>query len=244
MTGPDGIVNFTWTPDSAGFNQLNVTSSTGATAFATTLGNPAIADNGVVNGASFQGSPAPNSIATVFGTNLSNGALGDAQVLINNVPTTVFYANAAQINFLVPASATPGPVQLVVSNPVGNSKTFTATLAEYAPGIFFDAGSGYGAVLTHGTGQPTNAAPVAHGGFVEIFATGLGPLKNDGNAFQTVQAFLGSTEIPVSYAGKAPGFFGLYQVNAQIPDTVASGTQQLTLQVKGVTSNSVKVQVQ
>jgi uncharacterized protein (TIGR03437 family) len=243
VTGPDGIVNFTWTPDN-GFNQMRVTASTGATASATTLGNPAIAANGLVNGASFQGNPAPGSIATVFGTYLSNGAAGDAQVLINHVPTTLFYSSPTQINFFVPASTTPGPVQLVVSNAVGNSSTFDATIAEYAPGIFFDAGSGYGAVLTSGTGQPTNAAPVPHGGFVEIYATGLGPLTNAGLVFQTVHAFLGSTEIPISYAGKAPGFVGLYQVNAQIPDSIASGTQQLTLEVKGVTSNAVKVQVQ
>ena len=116
VTDANGVVNFTWTPDSAGFNQLRVTASTGATASATTLGNPAIADNGVVNGASFNGPGAPGSIATVFGTNLSNGAVGDAQVLIEGVPTTVFYADALQINFLIPASATPGPVAFVVSN--------------------------------------------------------------------------------------------------------------------------------
>jgi uncharacterized protein (TIGR03437 family) len=41
------------------------------------------------------------------------------------------------------------------------------------------------------------------------------------------------------WAGLAPGFVGLYQVNAQVPATLTTGTHQLQLVVNGAASNTV-----
>jgi uncharacterized protein (TIGR03437 family) len=43
----------------------------------------------------------------------------------------------------------------------------------------------------------------------------------------------------VSYSGLAPGFAGLYQVNFQVPLTVAIGTISVSMSMNGVTSNTV-----
>lgn len=43
----------------------------------------------------------------------------------------------------------------------------------------------------------------------------------------------------LSWAGLAPGFVGLYQVNAQVPATLSAGSHQLQLVVNGAASNTV-----
>jgi uncharacterized protein (TIGR03437 family) len=45
----------------------------------------------------------------------------------------------------------------------------------------------------------------------------------------------------VSYAGLAPGFAGLYQVNVQIPAGTPSGVQSLQLVAGGASSNAVTI---
>jgi uncharacterized protein (TIGR03437 family) len=47
---------------------------------------------------------------------------------------------------------------------------------------------------------------------------------------------------PVSFAGLAPGFVGLYQVNVQVPQ-VAAGTAQVVLTINNVASPAVTMAV-
>jgi uncharacterized protein (TIGR03437 family) len=70
-----------------------------------------------------------------------------------------------------------------------------------------------------------------------IFATGLGqtspvavsgaaatasPLE-EANAIPTIT--LGASTLPVSFAGLVPGFVGVYQINAGVPQNIKSGSQ-------------------
>jgi uncharacterized protein (TIGR03437 family) len=49
----------------------------------------------------------------------------------------------------------------------------------------------------------------------------------------------------VTYSGLAPGFAGLYQVNAIVPNAVASGDNiNLVLSIGGVESNTVTIAIQ
>jgi uncharacterized protein (TIGR03437 family) len=49
----------------------------------------------------------------------------------------------------------------------------------------------------------------------------------------------------VTYSGLAPGFAGLYQVNAVVPDAVLSGDSiNLVLNIGGVQSNTVTIAIQ
>jgi uncharacterized protein (TIGR03437 family) len=91
------------------------------------------------------------------------------------------------------------------------------TVAAYAPGIF--------------------AALVSRGRYVEIYATGLGEQSS------AVQVLLGNMPLTVLYSGAAPGFLGLNQVNAELPEGFA-GVQPLTLVVSGARSNEVQLRVQ
>ncbi len=49
---------------------------------------------------------------------------------------------------------------------------------------------------------------------------------------------IGGVEAPVAYQGLAPGFVGLYQVNAVLPSTVAPGDAVLVeIRQNGIVSN-------
>jgi uncharacterized protein (TIGR03437 family) len=60
-----------------------------------------------------------------------------------------------------------------------------------------------------------------------------------------VTVLLNTTELPVSFAGLAPGFIGLYQVNVTIPAATPPGLGiPLALKAGGQTGNSVLVALQ
>lgn len=55
---------------------------------------------------------------------------------------------------------------------------------------------------------------------------------------------LGGVEAEVVFAGLAPGFVGLYQVNVQIPETAPVGdTIELVVSVNGMDSNTVTLAI-
>jgi uncharacterized protein (TIGR03437 family) len=48
----------------------------------------------------------------------------------------------------------------------------------------------------------------------------------------------------VSFSGLAPGFVGLYQVNAEVPAGLSAGNQAVVITLAGASSNSVLLPVQ
>jgi uncharacterized protein (TIGR03437 family) len=61
-----------------------------------------------------------------------------------------------------------------------------------------------------------------------------------GNAGVTI----GGVPAPVSFAGLAPGFVGLYQVNVQVPQGVAAGDAvPVVLSTGAIVSNAVTISV-
>jgi uncharacterized protein (TIGR03437 family) len=93
---------------------------------------------------------------------------------------------------------------------------------------------------------------------IQIFATGLGatdpPLATGqpGNEAEPLNrtvivptVSIGGTQAEVLFAGAAPGFVGLYQVNAIIPVTSQVGNAvSLQIAAGGQTSNVVSIAVQ
>jgi len=99
---------------------------------------------------------------------------------------------------------------------------------------------------SYGLIGPTN--PLSRGQVLIIFATGLGAVRTVGDRSETVSpvtVVLNGAELTPAYAGLAPGFPGLYQVNVAIPASVAPGSGlPLILKVAGQTSNVVKLALQ
>jgi uncharacterized protein (TIGR03437 family) len=77
------------------------------------------------------------------------------------------------------------------------------------------------------------------------FGTGLGAdvTDIDGNANAAVQARIGGQAVTVLYAGRAPGFVGLNQLNIVLPAGITAGTYTLLVSRDGVAANSVTVTI-
>lgn len=138
----------------------------------------------------------------------------------------------SQINALIPFDAATltgsetASVQIVVTTTAGASAPFSVTLHRNAPAIYSKDSSGGGAALAF----DANFKPVStiDGSVIVLYATGLGPTSPPGNTNalayadgalnQTVDAIsvsIGGTPADVLFAGLAPGFQGIYQLNVR-----------------------------
>lgn len=180
----------------------------------------------------------------------------------------VFFASADQMNIQIPWElAGAGSATITLDNGQGTTATMAIPIARYAPAIFSmnQRGTGQGAVTIANTnvlaapqGSISGAAsrPAMRGEYVTIYCVGLGPVDHTPGTGAATPEELATTEAPVSvlvngvsvaasWAGLAPGYVGLYQVNVQLPaDGPVGGAVGLAVQVGGVTSNTVTVAVQ
>jgi uncharacterized protein (TIGR03437 family) len=226
---------------------------------------PAMALSGVASAASYATVVAPGEIVSIFGAALAvtpatAGApplpvkLSDVTVSVNGVAAPLLYVSPVQINAQIPFETSPGTAKVTVSSSAGTA-ALNVQVAAAAPAIFTlnATGSGAGAIEHGLTGQLVTAAnPAAAGEIVSVYCTGLGavsPPAVTGAAPSTppqqtvapVQVYVAGAPARVSYAGLAPGFAGLYQVNVQIPAGTPSGVQSLQLVAGGASSNAVTI---
>ena len=183
----------------------------------------------VVNAASFAEGPlVSGSLATIFGTNFGGTP---ATVMFDDQAATVFFANATQLNLRVPDLGAKTSVQLVVSTSDGRkSPVRTVPVSAAAPGIFNPG------VLNQDNTLNSALNPAPAGSVIQVYGTGLGT----GN----VTAKLGSETIASPrYAGPAPGFPGLQQVNLDIPATLNVTAADLSICVGAVCSPTVRVSI-
>lgn len=243
------------------------------------VGIPSVPQGGIVSGATFnkEAVVGANGIASLFGTGLASGTfaadriplpttLGTTQVLVNDVPASLFFVSAGQINFQVPWNFLGlTSVNAVVVNGSVRSTPVSVTLRDTVPGIFTlnNQGTGQGAIqiantttfaAPAGSVPGANAQPVPRGGFITIYCTGLGdvndrPANGAASAGQTTKASptvsIGGVASTVTFSGLAPGFVALYQVNVQVPSNAPTGgAVQLVLTIGGASSNTVTIAVQ
>jgi uncharacterized protein (TIGR03437 family) len=205
-----------------------------------------IAAGGVVGAATFTPGIAAGGIVSIFGSGLS-GTGKTTTVDIDGTSMPVLFATPFQINAQVPFGTTPGTHTLNVQSAYGSASQSGAVSA-VAPGIFLLGNPPSGAV-TNTSYQLIGASnPLARGQAMVIFATGLGEVQASGGLSVTtapVTALVNGVELPVQYAGLAPGFPGLYQVNVLVPATTAPGSGiSLALKVGGQLSNAVSLVIQ
>ncbi|HLK49831.1 MAG TPA: hypothetical protein VKT49_16930 [Bryobacteraceae bacterium] len=210
---------------------------------------PAYSADSIVNGANFAAGPlAPNSIASLFGTDLAwweesltseNTAAGslpttlaDVRLYVANYVAPLFYVGPRQINFLIPGNLRTGPVTVRVARQGVTGPEVTITLVDAVPN-FFRAGDGYVVAQHTDYSLITPAHPARAGEVIVVYATGLGmthPNPAPGEIprypglmahLDTLRVTVGGVIIPagqILYAGLTPGWAGLYQINLQLPD--------------------------
>lgn len=234
---------------------------------------PVAAVNAVVNGASFAGGGVvPGEIATAFGTNLTAATginltsglplpttfLHDA-LTVDNQAVALFAVDNAngqqQINFQVPwRVAAGGNVMIAVSDNGSAGTPISLPVLAAQPGIFNYSlgGNTFGAILHANFALANTANPAKPGETVLIYCTGLGAVDSppeDGAAgngqttMVTPEVTIGGTKAMVSFSGLAPGFVGLYQVNAAVPAGLKAGNQPVVIAVSKSSSNTVLLPV-
>ena len=205
-------------------------------------------------------SVAPRTIVAVYGMSLAAGTeqaaatplpmkLSDAQVLIGGTPIPLFYASPTQINALLP-DGVAGLVTFTVQNTTG-SHTVNLFIEPAVPAIYTQDQSGKGAAAALNAKNSTLVTPAnpLHGGeFVELFLTGLGLTTNRNGldfAIQQPTVTLAGKDCPVTYAGRAPGFGGLDQINCQLPLGLSADMAAPVSVTSGVrTSNVATIAIQ
>jgi minor extracellular serine protease Vpr len=156
----------------------------------------------------------------------------------------------AQIPFnVLPAGQTSGTVNVVVT--VNGVKTApqAVQIVPQAPGLFTIPPGAGNVVLVNLSAPPDptsgliaappnsiaglTTGPIARGSFAFMYATGLGimtpPVDNgaaDGarhDALTLPKVSIGGKDASVLFAGQAPGFPGVYQINLQVPADTPTG---------------------
>lgn len=185
-----------------------------------------------LNAASLASGPiAPGEIITVFGTGFD---ASNTQLLFDGQPATLFYTSATQINALSPATLAPNTStdMSIVVDGAGVSSSSVPVVAA-APGIFTTGTSGQAAAVNQDGSVNSASNPAARGSVIALYATG------QGTGSPSVTVNIAGYDAPVLYAGPAPGFPGLMQINAQIPGGfLPPGIQAVVWSVGSVSSQA------
>lgn len=237
-----------------------------------TTGNPCNANSTV----------APDMIVSAFGADLANTTIpatawstdlgGTMATLVDSsntsFPVEMDYVSPAQMNYMVPSNAAPGPATLTITSGDKTVTTSIVLVAPVAPGIYTYFANGQGTpaaiaicsgtcsgwtnslgngqfwqyVFTSGCTAEPCAAPLTWGPSdsltIELFGTGF----RHAASLSNVTANIGSTSLQVQYAGAQNVYAGLDQVNVLIPQSLnGAGDVSLTVSAQytdATTNNS------
>jgi uncharacterized protein (TIGR03437 family) len=217
----------------------------------------------VVSAASYQPgvAVAPDSLASIFGVNLAGSTasatldlsgqlptqLAGTSVEVNGEAASLLYVSSSQINFVVPADAATGTANVLVRNTsTGAAQSAAMLVQSTAPAVFSAGGTGKGpgAILnavTYATAPFLTVTDIAGSDqptILAVYATGIRYAANVGAS--AADASGNTYNLTVVFAGPAPGYFGLDQVNIVLPpDLDGTGVVSLFLTAEASTSNVV-----
>lgn len=226
---------------------------------------------GLVSGAPV----APGEFLSIFGSNLApqtavsssypyDISLSGTQVFLNGQALPLQFVSSGQINALVPyGTPVNGVEELLIAQNGVYGLPETVVVAAANPAVFTQSQSGQGAgaiIVVRADGTEfvaSSTQPASAGDVLAIYCSGLGtvsPALPDGAAaplsslvqtVNTVTASIGGLPAQVSFAGLAPGFAGLYQVNVTVPAGVTAGASvPVILTAAGFSSAPVTVAIQ
>ena len=227
----------------------------------------------VVNPASFASGMVARSLATVFAFGVRDDAgvtvadrvplpiaLAGVSVTVGGIAAPVYSVSNGngqeQVNFQVPfAVAGHSTAAVVVTRDNQASAPVDVPVAVVQPGVYTTDGTQ--AIVVHNADYTlaTAARPLEPAEFAYLYVSGLGLVSNappDGAggpasppamASADVRVTLGGVACEVQFAGLAPGFAGVYQVNFRVPAGAAGGSQDMVVSANGVASPATRVNV-
>ena len=161
------------------------------------------------------------------------------RLLINRTLAYIYFVSPNQVNFLVPSTLTPGRAEIQLGVDGRYGEAVQVTLSEFSPALFQLDPETALATRVDGT-VVTSEKPARPGEVVILYATGLGATKPRLPAgqipagvawldkladFQVVINGQAVDRASVLYAGAAPGFAGLYQINLRLPMALGSNPE-------------------
>jgi uncharacterized protein (TIGR03437 family) len=182
----------------------------------------------------------------------------DANQVDIQVPT---YFNNGQVTVQVIRNGQPGNKVSATIDSLA-PRLFTLKQLAAAPD-----GNSFGVVInSDGTyalpaNNPLGGHPAHRGDIVTIYALGLGPVSpnvNTGDAAPSVEPLARATNpvqvtygagspaastLAATFAGLAPTFAGLYQINVLVPVTASTGNVPITINVPGHISNIIDMAI-
>jgi uncharacterized protein (TIGR03437 family) len=237
----------------------------------TSQAKPYFRSDQILNTANLRsGAVAPGQVASITGSSLGptdpviTGAgawpteLGGVKVSVNGTNVPIRYAAASRIDVQMPFNL-PGPtanIQVTYSTNV--SDAVPVPVQASFPGLFAQRSGGTGQAKAANQDGTLNSVtnPAKRGSYVTVYGIGLGAVNPSAVAGQVpptsplslavnpVAASIGGVPATVSFAGLAPGYAGLYQINILVPDAVADGAQEVIVSNANVASqNGLVIQI-
>jgi len=211
-------------------------------------------------------SVAARSIVSAFGSNLAKTTLaadtiplptllGGAAVRVVDSRgierlAPLYFVSPTQINYQIPDGTADGPASVTVTASDGHTATGVTIVTSVAPAIFTLSQNGQGEAAAidafSGRSGPFSAtAPNGMPNIIALFATGLGADATDvdGNFGGDVEVTIDGIAASSLYAGRAPGYTGLNQMNILLPVGISSMTHSLVVTRHGVASNIVTIAI-
>ncbi len=177
---------------------------------------------------------------------------------------SLFFVSGGQINLQIPPGTANGSATVMVLGGGGAISVGTIQVARTAPGIFAANAGGTGLaaaqifrlkgdgsqatepIAQYDQGQaifipiPIDLGPASDQVFLVLYGTGI----RNRTDLSTVTATIGGAAASVVYAGPAPGFVGLDQVNLPLSRSlIGRGEVTVTLVVEGRSANPVTVTI-
>ena len=181
----------------------------------------------------------------------------------NEQQAPLFFVSPSQVNFQIPPGTATGPIAVTITNGVGTVSTGSERVFAVAPSVFTANSNGRGvpaAFVVRVRNNVQTQTPVAQfnnatnqfepaeidmgpeGDQVVLVLHGTGIRRR--TALSAVRVAIGGTESQTIYAGEAPGFVGLDQVNAIIPRSlIGRDSVDVVLSVDGVMANTVRIRI-
>lgn len=212
----------------------------------------------VQSSAAPNGAVAPESMASIYGSNLATAtqtassqpppaSLGGVTLTVTDsagVARTapLMYVSPTQINFVVPSGTAAGVAQFSISNGGSEPLTTTAVIQSVAPTLFSMNGNGTGVAAAYAI----TSNPGAQTLFFVFECSGstctAAPIALNGSvtlvlygtglrnrsSLSNVTANINGTDVPVLYAGSQPSYEGLDQVNLSLPSSL-SGSGEVNI---------------
>jgi len=195
-----------------------------------------------------------------FTGGVAPASLDGVGVSVNGKPAYVSYVSPGQVNAQVPSPIEPGPAQIIVTNGKQASDPYTVTVNALNPGLLafpqstmtapryivalFPDSKTY--VLPPGTGIAVPSRRARPGDIITFYGVGFGPVTPDvpagriatqANTLQAaIEVSFNGVQAIAPYAGSAPGFVGLYQLNVVVPNGVSGDAVPVKVSMNGTLS--------